>query len=92
MKHTKDTSAENTVGACGGGTCAHPVCCHCHKNIRSNGGCDLEAEGRFHRSLAKLGLKSIDLFYLHSPDIKTDIDDTLEGIDALYRAGYSARP
>ena len=38
-------------------------------------------------SLDKLGVECVDLFYLHAPDIKTDIDDTLEGIDQLHKEG-----
>merc|ERR1740120_329940 len=38
-------------------------------------------------SLQKLGVESIDLFYLHSPDIETDLDDTLAGIDELHKQG-----
>eukprot|EP00931_Biecheleriopsis_adriatica_P087697 TRINITY_DN62126_c0_g1_i1.p1 TRINITY_DN62126_c0_g1~~TRINITY_DN62126_c0_g1_i1.p1 ORF type:complete len:426 (+),score=95.75 TRINITY_DN62126_c0_g1_i1:32-1309(+) len=38
-------------------------------------------------SLEKLGVDCIDLFYLHSPDIKTDLEDTLDGIQELHKAG-----
>lgn len=38
-------------------------------------------------SLEKLELDCVDLFYLHSPDIKTDIDDTLSGIEQLHKEG-----
>eukprot|EP00928_Gymnodinium_smaydae_P064319 TRINITY_DN47689_c0_g1_i1.p1 TRINITY_DN47689_c0_g1~~TRINITY_DN47689_c0_g1_i1.p1 ORF type:complete len:441 (+),score=102.53 TRINITY_DN47689_c0_g1_i1:55-1377(+) len=38
-------------------------------------------------SLAKLGLDCVDLFYLHSPDIKTDIEDTLSGVEQLHKDG-----
>jgi len=38
-------------------------------------------------SLEKLGVDCVDIFYLHSPDIKTDINDTLTGIDELHKAG-----
>jgi len=38
-------------------------------------------------SLQKLGVDFVDLFYLHMPDIKTDIDDTLSGIDQLHKEG-----
>lgn len=38
-------------------------------------------------SLEKLGLDCVALFYLHFPDIKTDINDTLDGIDELHKAG-----
>eukprot|EP00413_Alexandrium_margalefii_P030385 CAMPEP_0204565538 /NCGR_PEP_ID=MMETSP0661-20131031/35528_1 /ASSEMBLY_ACC=CAM_ASM_000606 /TAXON_ID=109239 /ORGANISM="Alexandrium margalefi, Strain AMGDE01CS-322" /LENGTH=423 /DNA_ID=CAMNT_0051573291 /DNA_START=67 /DNA_END=1338 /DNA_ORIENTATION=+ len=38
-------------------------------------------------SLEKLGLECVDLFYLHFPDIQTDMDDTLSGIDELHKEG-----
>jgi len=38
-------------------------------------------------SLQKLGIPSIDLYYLHMPDIHTDLDDTLAGIDELHKSG-----
>lgn len=38
-------------------------------------------------SLRKLGMDSVDILYLHMPDIKTPIDDTLSGIAELHRAG-----
>lgn len=38
-------------------------------------------------SLDKLGVECVDLLYLHSPDIKTDINDTLDGISELHAAG-----
>ncbi|CAK0889125.1 unnamed protein product, partial [Prorocentrum cordatum] len=38
-------------------------------------------------SLDRLGLDCVDLFYLHSPDIRTSIDDTLDGVDYLHKAG-----
>lgn len=37
--------------------------------------------------LSKLQLSCIDLLYLHSPDIKTDLEDTLSGIDELHKQG-----
>ena len=37
--------------------------------------------------IRKLRIESIDLFYLHRPDIDTDIDDTLAGIDELHKSG-----
>uniref|UniRef100_A0A7S4WC40 NADP-dependent oxidoreductase domain-containing protein n=1 Tax=Alexandrium monilatum TaxID=311494 RepID=A0A7S4WC40_9DINO len=40
-----------------------------------------------HTSLEKLGIDCVDLFYLHSPDIKTDIEDTLSGIEQLHEEG-----
>jgi len=38
-------------------------------------------------SLRKLGLPHIDLYYLHFPDIQTDLDDSLAGIDELHKQG-----
>jgi aflatoxin B1 aldehyde reductase len=38
-------------------------------------------------SLNKLGVACIDLYYLHHPDVYTDLDDTLTGIDALHKQG-----
>jgi aflatoxin B1 aldehyde reductase len=38
-------------------------------------------------SLEKLGVDCIELFYLHSPDIKTDLSDTLDGVEELHKAG-----
>mmetsp|Transcript_90099 Transcript_90099/g.160459 ORF Transcript_90099/g.160459 Transcript_90099/m.160459 type:complete len:420 (+) Transcript_90099:33-1292(+) len=38
-------------------------------------------------SLEKLGVDCIDLFYLHTPDIKTDVTDTLDGINELHKTG-----
>lgn len=40
-----------------------------------------------HTSLEKLGLDCVDLFYLHTPDIKTDIEDTLSGVEQLHKEG-----
>eukprot|EP00746_Dinoflagellata_sp_MGD_P137697 gnl/MRDRNA2_/MRDRNA2_71459_c0_seq1.p1 gnl/MRDRNA2_/MRDRNA2_71459_c0~~gnl/MRDRNA2_/MRDRNA2_71459_c0_seq1.p1 ORF type:complete len:397 (+),score=78.99 gnl/MRDRNA2_/MRDRNA2_71459_c0_seq1:74-1192(+) len=38
-------------------------------------------------SLQKLGMGSVDILYLHMPDIHTPIDDTLSGIAELHRQG-----
>lgn len=38
-------------------------------------------------SLAKLGTDSVDLFYLHMPDIHTDVDNTLDAIAELHENG-----
>eukprot|EP00445_Apocalathium_hangoei_P025403 CAMPEP_0203932824 /NCGR_PEP_ID=MMETSP0359-20131031/71115_1 /ASSEMBLY_ACC=CAM_ASM_000338 /TAXON_ID=268821 /ORGANISM="Scrippsiella Hangoei, Strain SHTV-5" /LENGTH=422 /DNA_ID=CAMNT_0050862307 /DNA_START=106 /DNA_END=1374 /DNA_ORIENTATION=+ len=38
-------------------------------------------------SLEKLGADSVDLFYLHWPDAKTDIGETLEGVRQLHAEG-----
>mmetsp|Transcript_34711 Transcript_34711/g.79559 ORF Transcript_34711/g.79559 Transcript_34711/m.79559 type:complete len:400 (-) Transcript_34711:65-1264(-) len=38
-------------------------------------------------SLSKLGLESVPLFYLHSPDIHTSIDETLDAVAHLHCEG-----
>jgi len=38
-----------------------------------------------------LGLKSIDLYYLHAPDHATPIEQTLEAVDKLHKAGHFRR-
>lgn len=38
-------------------------------------------------SLERLQVKCIDIYYLHGPDIKTPIDDTLQAISELHIAG-----
>lgn len=38
-------------------------------------------------SLERMGVDSVDLFYLHSPDINTDIEDSLTGVDQLHKEG-----
>lgn len=38
-------------------------------------------------SLRRLGVETIDLYYLHKPDRATPIAETLEALDALVRAG-----
>lgn len=39
------------------------------------------------QSLANLQIKCIDIYYLHGPDIKTDMEETLDAIDELHTAG-----
>jgi aryl-alcohol dehydrogenase-like predicted oxidoreductase len=34
-----------------------------------------------------MGLSSVDLFYLHAPDPKTPIEDTLKAVQELYEEG-----
>ena len=36
------------------------------------------------RSLEKLQLPSVDIFYLHAPDHETPIEETLEAVQQLY--------
>jgi aflatoxin B1 aldehyde reductase len=38
-------------------------------------------------SLSRLRAESVDLFYLHMPDIHTDMEDTLDGVAELHDAG-----
>lgn len=38
-------------------------------------------------SLAKLGVDSVDIMYLHAPDRATSLESTLEGVDKLYQEG-----
>jgi aryl-alcohol dehydrogenase-like predicted oxidoreductase len=38
-------------------------------------------------SLQRLGTDYIDIYYLHAPDHRTPIEDTLEGVGALLKAG-----
>ncbi|KAH7383967.1 putative aldehyde reductase [Pyrenochaeta sp. MPI-SDFR-AT-0127] len=42
-------------------------------------------------SLRKLGVKSIDVYYLHAPDRRVPFDGSLEAMDILYRAGCYKR-
>lgn len=38
-------------------------------------------------SLRRLGVEAIDLYYVHGPDSQVPIEDTLEALDGLVRAG-----
>ena len=38
-------------------------------------------------SLSRLGTDTIDIYYLHAPDHRTPIEDTLEGVATLLKAG-----
>ncbi|CAM1501299.1 Fc.00g104610.m01.CDS01 [Cosmosporella sp. VM-42] len=42
-------------------------------------------------SLSALGASKIDLWYLHGPDRKTPLEDTLREVNALYTEGYFSR-
>ena len=42
-------------------------------------------------SLKNLQVSSIDILYLHWPDHNTPIEDTLKGIDQLYKGIYALR-
>lgn len=47
--------------------------------------------GAWDTSLAKLGVESTDIFYLHAPDRSLSYEETLETVDAMYRAGKFKR-
>ncbi|KAL7931774.1 Aldo/keto reductase [Trichoderma chlorosporum] len=38
-------------------------------------------------SLQKLGVDKVHIFYIHAPDVEQPLEDTLAGIDDLYRQG-----
>jgi len=42
-------------------------------------------------SIKKLGVKQVDVFYIHAPDAQTDIADTVAGVDEAYKAGLFKR-
>lgn len=42
-------------------------------------------------SIDRLGVKQVDIFYLHFPDHNTPLEDTLAGVDAAYREGLFRR-
>jgi len=42
-------------------------------------------------SIEKLGVKQVDIFYLHSPDSGTDIKETLAGVQEIYKLGLFKR-
>jgi len=43
------------------------------------------------KSLSQLGVKSVDIYYLHAPDPNTPIEETLSAISESYKAGKFAR-
>ena len=43
------------------------------------------------QSIARLGVKQVDIFYLHFPDRNTPLEETLAGVDAAYREGLFRR-
>jgi len=45
-----------------------------------------EIEKQLSESLQGLKYDSVDIYYLHAPDTKANIEDSLAGIDRLYRA------
>ena len=48
-------------------------------------------EGQLDASLAAMGQKSVEVFYLHAPDHKTALAETLEAVQRLYRRGKFRR-
>ncbi|KAH8907692.1 Aldo/keto reductase [Coniochaeta sp. PMI_546] len=48
-------------------------------------------ESGLRRGIDRLGVKSLDVFYLHSPDPKYPIAQTLEVLDRLHKEGLFAR-
>lgn len=42
-------------------------------------------------SMKKLGVKQVDIFYIHIPDSKTDISETLAGVQEAYQLGLFKR-
>jgi aryl-alcohol dehydrogenase-like predicted oxidoreductase len=44
------------------------------------------------KSLERLGMEYLDLYYLHAPDYKVPIEETLEAMDRLVRAGKVRYP
>ncbi|KAG8158155.1 hypothetical protein KVR01_011916 [Diaporthe batatas] len=42
-------------------------------------------------SLSKLGVQQIDILFIHCPDYRVSFEDTLSGIDALYKEGAFKR-
>jgi aryl-alcohol dehydrogenase-like predicted oxidoreductase len=47
----------------------------------------VRVERALEESLERLGTDSVDLFYLHQPDPATPLEETLEGVGRLLRAG-----
>ncbi|KAF7347287.1 Aldehyde reductase [Mycena venus] len=42
-------------------------------------------------TVEKLGIKSLDVFYIHAPDPSVELEDQLKGINEAYKAGYFKR-
>lgn len=47
----------------------------------------VQIEKQLQQSLQRLNTESVDLLYLHSPDLKTPVEQTLETCHQLYRQG-----
>lgn len=45
----------------------------------------------FENSKKLLGVEQVDIWYLHAPDRSTSIEDTLEGVNEAYKAGWFKR-
>lgn len=43
------------------------------------------------KSIQTLGVKQVDIFYLHSPDVKTPDEETLAGVHEAYKLGLFKR-
>ncbi|KAH6661421.1 aldehyde reductase [Truncatella angustata] len=44
-----------------------------------------------HESLKKLNTQSVDIYYLHTPDRRVSLEETLEGVNELYKEGAFKR-
>jgi len=42
-------------------------------------------------SIEKLKVKQVDIFYIHCPDAKTDLEETLAGVQEVYKTGVFKR-
>ncbi|OCT49647.1 Aflatoxin B1 aldehyde reductase member 4 [Cladophialophora carrionii] len=42
-------------------------------------------------SIEKLKVKQVDIFYIHSPDSKIDLEETLAGVNEVYKTGVFKR-
>ncbi|KAI1608491.1 aldehyde reductase [Exophiala viscosa] len=42
-------------------------------------------------SIKKLGVKQVDIFYIHAPDKETPLEETLEGVNEVYKLGLFKR-
>ena len=59
-----------------------------YQTFAPEGGLSAAAVGQqIEESLADLGVESVDIMYLHAPDITTPVEETLAAIDAAHKAG-----
>ncbi|KIV81689.1 hypothetical protein PV11_03859 [Exophiala sideris] len=42
-------------------------------------------------SIQKLGVKQVDIFYIHAPDAETPLEETLSGVNEVYKLGLFKR-